>query len=216
MSKEENTKQGAGRARSITLLILDESGSMSSIAPTVVTTQQRIVQQILDEQRSMPDLQQLVSVWTFEGNHIRERIPLSEASAQMLSLEYQPLGNTPLYDAIGTAVGRVEAYLRGVETPSEIRVSVAVLTDGYENASRSFTREEIKCLVSRLRESGWEFSYYGADHDVESVAMELNFSDHLHIAKNVDGLNNFTEHYSVKEAQSKMDFMNKMFPNRDA
>jgi len=216
MSKEENTRQGAGRARSITLLILDESGSMSSIAPTVVTTHQRIVQQILDEQRSMPELQQLISVWTFEGNHIRERIPLSEAAAHMLSLEYMPLGNTPLYDAIGQAIGRVEAYLRGVEAPSEVRVSVAVLTDGYENASRSFTRDEIKRLVSRLRESGWEFSYYGVDHDVERIAMELNFSDHLHIRKDSDGLHHFSQHYSAKEANSKMDFINKMFPGSDA
>lgn len=216
MSKEDNKKQGAGRAGSITLLILDESGSMSSIAQTVVTTHQRIVQQILDEQRSMPDLRQLVSVWTFEGNHIRERIPLSEASAQMLSLEYSPLGNTPLYDAIGKAVGKVEEYLRSSGAGSDVRVSVAVLTDGYENASRSFTRDEIKRLVGRLRESGWEFSYYGADHDVERVAMELNFSDHMHIQKDEQGLNDFSMHYASKEAQSKMDFMNKMFPNRDA
>ncbi len=213
MSKVKTTKKDAGRATSITLLILDESGSMASMAPTVVATHQRILKKILDEQRSMPDLKQLVSVWTFEGNHILERIPLREAAADMLTLEFQPLGNTPLYDAIGTAAGRVEGYLSNAETPADVRVSVAVLTDGYENASRSFTRDEIKRLVHRLRDSGWEFSYYGADHDVERIAMELNFNDHLHIQKDASGMAHFAQHYEAKEVQSKMDFLKKMYPN---
>jgi len=213
MSKQTNIDNGAGRATSITLLILDESGSMSSIAHTVVETHQRIIRGILQEQEQHPELQQLVSVWTFEGNRIQERIALQKAHAGMLKLDYKPLGNTPLYDAIGKAAGKLEAFLHSGELGGEVRVSVAVLTDGYENSSRSFSRDEINRLVSRLRNIGWEFSYYGADHDVERVAMELNFNEHMQIDKSADGMAHFVADYQSKELKRKLDLIKKQYPS---
>jgi Mg-chelatase subunit ChlD len=213
MSKQTNIDNGAGRATSITLLILDESGSMSSIAHTVVETHQRIISGILQEQEQHPELQQLVSVWTFEGNRIQERIPLQEAHARMRELAYQPLGNTPLYDAIGKAAGNLEEYLRNNKPEGPLRVSVAVLTDGYENASRSFTRDEIQRLVDRLRNSGWEFSYYGADHDVERIAMELHFNEHMQIDKSAHGMAHFAADYQSKELKRKLDLIKKQYPS---
>jgi Mg-chelatase subunit ChlD len=52
--------------------------------------------------------------------------------------DYEPRGNTPLFDAIGECVRRVEENGRAI--------TVVVITDGMENASKEFTRESVSGL----------------------------------------------------------------------
>ena len=47
---------------------------------------------------------------------------------------------------------------------------MTIITDGYENASRTWSGSQIKSLVEELRQMGWTFTYIGADQDVEKVA----------------------------------------------
>ncbi len=62
--------------KSITLLIIDESGSMGGMEDFVQETYHGIVKEMVTELDEMPDLQQFLEVWTFEGRNINQRIPL--------------------------------------------------------------------------------------------------------------------------------------------
>jgi Mg-chelatase subunit ChlD len=76
---------------------------------------------------------------------------------------YTPRGTTPLYDAIGALLARVDAHVAaGGHDADQV---VVVLTDGLENASTEYTRRRIFDLVTERRGRGWTFAFLGANQD---------------------------------------------------
>ena len=59
-------------------------------------------------------------------------------------------------------------------------VIVAIMTDGYENASQEWTHPAIKSLVEQQTEQyGWQFLYMGADQDAIEVGRNIGIkADH--------------------------------------
>jgi uncharacterized protein YegL len=80
---------------------------------------------------------------------------------------YTPQWNTPLLDAMAAVVLDIE---RQADKYSDPKVLVFVVTDGEENASREWTKEALLALISRKKEAGWAFAYFGADHDAFAQA----------------------------------------------
>ena len=66
------------------------------------------------------------------------------------------------------------------------RVLVTIITDGYENASRTWSGKQIKSLVEELRQMGWTFTYIGADQDVVEVAEEIGVQNSLRFSANAE------------------------------
>lgn len=84
--------------------------------------------------------------------------PLSDVTA--LSRDtYEPRGGTPLYDAIGETIRRIEDKVKGR------MVMTVIITDGQENSSREFKKEDIRDLIKRKEALGWKFVFLGADID---------------------------------------------------
>ena len=55
---------------------------------------------------------------------------------------------------MGTSLSRLEARLDASGIPEEnLKVSVAIFTDGMENSSRNFSLGEVKALTLRFKES---------------------------------------------------------------
>lgn len=93
--------------------------------------------------------------------------PLAEVP-EMTMADYEPRGGTPLYDAIGECVRRVDAKDRAVTT--------VVITDGEENASKEFTKATIKDLIKSKEAEGWTFVFMGADIDAYAAGGSLGMS----------------------------------------
>lgn len=93
--------------------------------------------------------------------------PLADVSELMFN-DYEPRGGTPLYDAIGECVRRVEAKDRAV--------TVVIITDGEENASAEFTKESIQKLRAEKEALGWTFVFIGADIDAYRAGGALGMS----------------------------------------
>lgn len=99
--------------------------------------------------------------------------------------EYFARGGTALYDAIGKTIESIKDEI-------DNKVLFLIITDGMENASRSFTREQIKSYIDEL---DYEFIFVGADIDSYREASKIGI-DQMHTAnfkkssKGVDDLFN--------------------------
>jgi Mg-chelatase subunit ChlD len=90
------------------------------------------------------------------------------------AFELQPRGMTALLDAIGRTVTEVREHIDSLppaKTPDE--VVMVILTDGHENASQEFTREQIKTLIEERTAAGWKLVFMGADQDAFTVAAGM-------------------------------------------
>ncbi len=86
---------------------------------------------------------------------------------------YRPNGGTALLDAVGETVIAIERQINESHIPAT--VVVVILTDGYENASKSFNLVKIRNMISRLEETGkWTFSYVGATLDAVEMAERMS------------------------------------------
>lgn len=84
---------------------------------------------------------------------------------------YRPRGSTPLYDAIGHVISRVEEE----DTGKDDKVIVVIMTDGLENASRHHNKASIMELRDRKEADGWEFVYLGAGDQAWAGGQALGF-----------------------------------------
>ena len=161
------------------VIILDESGSMSSIYKETISGINEVLSGIRKNQEEYPELRNYVSIITFEGDGIkgvktrRDRVPI-ESIQDFTEHDYHPGGCTPLYDAMGKTLNDMESPV----TPED-RVLVTVITDGYENSSTEYSGKTIVTMVDRLRKKGWTLSYIGANQDAVEVARDLHIANAL-------------------------------------
>ena len=159
------------------LIILDESGSMSSIWRQALDGINETLNGIRKTQDEYPSQHQYVSIVTFEGNGVRgvktlrDRIPV-ENIQNLKDDDYRPGGCTPLYDAMGLSLNYLQHCVRDEDV-----VLVTIITDGYENSSNEYSGQAIKALVEKFREKGWTFAYIGANQDAVEVAEGLNIDN---------------------------------------
>ena len=160
------------------LIILDESGSMGSIRKQALSGANETIMTIRNSQKSMPDLRHRLSFVTFDsrsdGKDVRtiiDDMPIDEVR-DLTEEDYQPMGCTPLYDAMGLSLAALQQKVKADE-----HVLVTIITDGLENASHEYSGKAIKSIVGLLREKGWVFAYIGANQDAVEVASELNINN---------------------------------------
>jgi hypothetical protein len=57
------------------------------------------------------------------------------------------------------------------------KVIVAIMTDGYENASREFSQNQIKDLIARQeKEWNWDFAYLSSSPTAKRDAVVMGFA----------------------------------------
>jgi uncharacterized protein YegL len=148
--------------------VLDESGSMKRIQGDMEGGFATFV----DEQRNVEGVGEAVmTLATFGGDRYEvrlEAVPIGSVPP----LRMNPMGSTPLYDAIGRTIEALECRLdlvREEEKPETI--IFLIVTDGEENASQKFKNAQIRALIGAKTAAGWTFSYLGANVDVEREAV---------------------------------------------
>lgn len=153
------------------ICLLDMSGSMCSI----IEDARKGFNTFLEEQKKS-DNKIFFSLLLFDTNFY---MPYKNVNIKMVNEvnkdTYYPDGGTSLYDAMGKTM---EDYLDTLAlTPKEKRSDktlFVILTDGEENSSHVYSREQVKFLVTELREElNIEFIYLGANQDACFVAESL-------------------------------------------
>ena len=192
------------KARSYNVIILDKSGSMSSIARQAIDGVNESLASIRSSQLRDTEQDNLVSLVAFCGCETRliyDAVPIAEAK-DINENDYRPCCMTPLYDAVGTTLTR----MRQVSKDEKCAVAVTIITDGYENASHEFTGQAVKKLIEECRQQGWMIAYIGADHDVEAVAAQLAICNVMPFEKSIGGTKKMFE----KERSSKFAWLRRM------
>ncbi len=87
--------------------------------------------------------------------------------ADVPSYELVPYGGTALYDAVGRAINETGARLAAM--PEDDRpglVICVIVTDGQENSSVEFKRDQIKAMITEQQEKySWQFVFLAANQD---------------------------------------------------
>lgn len=86
---------------------------------------------------------------------------------ELTEKQYYVRGCTALLDAIGKSI-------EFMEKEEAEKVMFIITTDGYENASSKFTKEQIKEMIQGHNE--WEFMYIGADIDSYSEGQSIGIN----------------------------------------
>lgn len=159
--------------KTIICVILDRSGSMQGREADVIGG----VNSFIEEQKKVPDPASLAFV-RFDTAIERFRPMQDLAKIEPLTkAEYRPRGSTALLDAVGQTITRLDEDWK-VEKPE--RCIVVIVTDGYENASREYTKAKVQALIKARQDSGmWAFIYLGANVDAfdEASAMGINLQN---------------------------------------
>ena len=187
------------------VIILDKSGSMSNIARQAVDGVNETIGSIKSAQEKNPEQQHLVTLVAFcgcEQRLIYDNVPVADVK-KLSDKDYRPCCMTPLYDAVGTTITRVHGF-KSRDENSLARGTI--ITDGYENASHEFSLTAIQSLVESYKEQGWQFTYIGADHDVEKVAYSLHIDHHMQFDKTEAGTRAMFE----RERKSRKQWMDDM------
>ena len=171
------------------LIILDKSGSMSSIEKAAVAGFNETVGGIRSAQKQFADTQEhYVSLLTFcacSKKYVYDCVPVDNVR-NLTAKDYQPCCGTPLYDAMGHGINDLYKKTKDMENAT---VVVTIITDGMENASREYSGKAIKALVDKMRDHyGWNFSYIGTNQDVESVAVNLSITNSFFFEDTEEGL----------------------------
>lgn len=156
--------------------LLDRSGSMQSIKDDVTGGFNALVA----DQRKTPGDCTLTLV-QFDSQDPQETVfstlPIAEVP-ELTGETFQPRGGTPLLDAMGRLI--TETGERIASTPEHQhpgKVIFVVLTDGLENASRTYTRDRIFEMIKHQREVySWEFIFLGADQDAIAEGSKYGFA----------------------------------------
>ena len=159
------------------LIILDESGSMTSIYDQALSGANETIQTIRIAQASAYDQRQFLTFVTFDSGDrewvrtIIDTKPIDKVR-ELTRDDYRPYGCTPLYDAMGKSLLSLERKVSEGD-----QVLVTIITDGMENSSRSYSGAHICEIVKRLRAKGWTFVYIGANQDAVEVAKRMNIDN---------------------------------------
>ncbi len=171
--------------RVFNLIIVDESGSMSVIEKQALMGLNETLETVRKMQQMHPDMEQRVTLITFDSSHKRYVFDNVSASAthKLTRREYRPGGATPLYDAIGLGISKLNA-----QTTADDNVLVTIITDGEENCSEEYNLQMVKTLIEKLKKQNWTFTLIGTDNlDVEGMAGAMAIDNHLEFKEDEAG-----------------------------
>jgi hypothetical protein len=91
---------------------------------------------------------------------------------------FVPRNCTALYDAVGRTIDEVGKELSALsEEERPEKVWVVILTDGLENASRVYTQEKVRGMITEQQQKyNWDFTYIGANQDTWTVGQGLGIA----------------------------------------
>lgn len=149
-------------------VVVDRSGSMSSCRSDM----EGGLNTFINEQAKLPDQAEL-TLAQFDTEYEIVHQPMDIKKVPPYSLV--PRGGTALLDAMGRFITEIGENLTArAEQDRPGRVIICVVTDGYENSSHDWSREQVRKLVTQQQDDyQWEFVFLGANIDAVAEGSSL-------------------------------------------
>lgn len=138
------------------VMILDESGSMNTIRNQMINS----INDLIMEQKQVKERPTTFTLVKFSDN-VKEIIVNKSLSNvnNVTEYDYTPSGSTALYDAIGKTIERFR---------NEKDVLMVIVTDGQENASKTYTKNQINKMINEKKtNNNWSYVYLSCDLSTE-------------------------------------------------
>ena len=165
------------------VIIMDRSGSMWDIQKSAINGFNEVLGGVKADAKTYAETQEhYMTLVLFDSTSI-DNVHWNEnpEKASILTAEtYVPGACTPLYDAIGKTLTKLEKELHG---DPNVSVIVTIITDGYENSSTEYSLKAAQALIKHLKDEGWSFAYMGTDHDVKGVTLSLSITNVMKFEK---------------------------------
>lgn len=150
------------------VFIIDKSGSMAGLEDDTIGG----FNAMLKKQKAVRGECRITTV-LFDSRYtlLHDRIDI-RAVQPMTAEDYQAGGCTALIDAIGRTIDKLVSVQKNTADAYRAeKVMFVIITDGMENASRSYSAEKVRAMVRHEKEAyGWEFVFLGANIDAVETA----------------------------------------------
>ena len=190
--------------------IVDRSGSMWSLTNDAIGGFNSFIE---EQKKQEGDATITTILFDNEYNVLQESADIQNAT--LLNNEnYVPRGNTALLDAIGRAVNTLKERRVNGEIEGAI---VSILTDGFENASKEYTHEQIKQLIDSCEEEfGWQFVYLAANQDAfaEGSKFGIKMGNAMNFVASAAGVADATRGVTEYTSNYRAEFSNKKVDNK--
>ena len=156
--------------------VLDRSGSMEIIADDVIGGFNAFV-----ASQKKQEGECLMTLTQFDCVDAHEVVACAKPIDQIDRLDdetFLPRGGTPLYDAMGRVIAdaTIRAEQRKARGRQPENILFVTFTDGEENSSSEYDREQILALIEKRTEQGWTFAYLGANQDAFAESKKIGYA----------------------------------------
>ncbi len=172
MSDASAQLPGATGRPTVVTFLLDETGSMQSIKDDTIGGFNAYLETLKDESAGPV----FFSLLKFDSNRV-EKVCVGEPIQTVAPLTddtYRPGAMTPLIDACVKAIQATEKAV--AERSDAPNIIVVFQTDGQENASTEYRREDLARLVKAKTAEGWQFAFLGAGIDAYAEAGAMGIA----------------------------------------
>jgi uncharacterized protein YegL len=153
------------------VFILDRSGSMANLTSDTIGGYNAFLQTQKEQ-----DGEAIVTTVLFDDKYeiLHDAIDIKDVEP-LTYKDYCARGLTALLDAIGKTINDVGDKLNKMsEEDRPSKVIFVITTDGQENASVEFKRNNIKDMITHQQEKyNWEFIFLGANIDAVAEAESI-------------------------------------------
>jgi hypothetical protein len=193
-------------------VILDRTGSMESIRDDTIGGFNAFLKKQKEEQGTATLT--LVQFDSQDPYEIIQRFrPIGDVP-ELTRETFVPRATTPLLDAIGRGINDLEMSLGEIKKAAlPSKVVFVVVTDGRENASREFRKDQIEKMIrERTEKSDWQFVFLSADLDAigDAMAVGIHADAVLAFEKSGKGSQRAWESLSVRTSDYRADRKEKM------
>lgn len=144
-------------------ILLDRSGSMGTLWGEAIGSVNAYVKKL------KPSTKVHFATFDDQGYDVIRDAKVKEWK-DVLDTEVSPRGMTPLYDSCAKIMDTAE-------DANDKKTILVVMTDGYENNSKEYTKENIQERVKKFEKKKWEVIFLGANFDaVETVSGQIGVS----------------------------------------
>ena len=170
------------------VFVIDESGSMCGTEADVIGGFKKVI----DEQRNIENGTCAVSFYKFADKVEEVYRGKDVKDVEYLDGKYRPGGCTALFDAVGTAIDKIGAWLDSMpEEEKPEKNLIVIMTDGGENSSTEYSASKVKEMIKHQEDKySWEFVYMGSDLNDATDANSLGFTTR-HFASKSDYMANY-------------------------